>query len=98
MKALAGAILKMLGVLCIGIAAYVIVRWYIYWLAYYFIGNMKISVIIGLLTFFMAPLAGIIDLFWHWFAAPAVEMWKYFLAYFIGGKILLFVGKILNGR
>ena len=98
MKALVRGILKLLGIAAMGIAVYIIVRWYIYWMAYYFIGSLKISVFIGLLTFFMSPIAGIIDLFWHSLSAPTVEMWKYFLAYFIGGRIVLFIGEKLEDK
>ena len=98
MKDFIGLIFKILGTVCMAIAAYIAVKWYIYWLSYYLIGTLKISILTGLLTFFMAPIAGIVDLFWHSFAAPTVEMWKYFLVYFIGGRILYFVGKKFTGN
>ncbi|MDR2427143.1 MAG: hypothetical protein LBD46_08220 [Endomicrobium sp.] len=92
-RVLLRAFFKIVGVTGMGIAAYIIVRWYIFWLAYYFIGNIKISILAGLLTFFMSPIAAIVDLFWHSLATPTVEMGKYFLIYFAAGRILFFIGE-----
>ena len=98
MKTLLRIIFKLAGITGMGIAAYIIVKWYIYWLSYYFIGNVKISIFAGLLTFFMSPIAGVIDLFWHWLSAPVIEMWKLFLVYFISGRILFFIGEKLDKK
>ncbi|MCL2144676.1 MAG: hypothetical protein FWH43_04200 [Endomicrobia bacterium] len=98
MRALFRGILKIAGVVGMGIATYVIVKWYIYWVSYYFIGSLKVSILAGLLTFFLSPIAAIADLFWHSFAAPTVEMWKYFLIYFISGRILFFIGEKFDDK
>ncbi|MDR1195413.1 MAG: hypothetical protein LBL00_02945 [Endomicrobium sp.] len=97
-RALLRIILKVAGVAGMGLAAYIIVRWYIYWMAYYFIGNLKISIFAGLATFFMSPIAAIVDLFWHSLEPKTVEMWKFFLIYFIAGRILFFLGERLNDK
>jgi hypothetical protein len=46
----------------------------------------------------MSPIAAIVDLFWHSLEAQTVEMWKFFLIYFIAGRILFFLGEKLNDK
>jgi hypothetical protein len=98
MKSFFRAVFKLVGIAGMGIAAYVMINWYIQWISYYFIGNLKPSIIVGLVTFFLSPLAGIADLFWHSFAKPTVEMWIYFLVYFICGRFAFFIGEKLNDK
>lgn len=98
MKTLIRGILKLAGIIGMGIAAYIIVKWYIYWLSYYFIGSLKVSIVAGLLTFFMSPIAGVIDIFWHSLSKPLIEMWKWFLIYFVAGRFLFFLGEKFDDK
>lgn len=91
-------ILKIAGIGGMGYALYIIVWWYINWLSYYFIGNLKISILAGLVSFFMAPIAGIADIFWHSLTPSLIEMWKLFLIFFIAGRIAFFLGEKLDNK
>ena len=71
---------------------YIIIEWYVYWLSYYFVGNIKFSLMLGLFTFFLSPIAGIADLFWHSFMPSTIDMWIRFLGFFIGGRIVFTLG------
>ncbi|MDR1941015.1 MAG: hypothetical protein LBQ47_01660 [Endomicrobium sp.] len=95
MKNLISILLRLAGLGCIGYAAFVIVKWYIYWISYYFIGSIKPSLIVGLLTFFLAPLAAIVDLAWHSMPQNTVDEGIMFLAFFIAGKIIFSIGEKL---
>lgn len=91
MKIFSG-LFKLAGIVLMGYGMFIIIKWYILWISYYFIGSVKPSIIIGLLTFFLSPFAGIADLFWHSFPKPTIEMWIYCLAFFIIGRIAFFIG------
>lgn len=93
LRALLRNVLKISAILLMGYAAFIIIKWYIYWLQYYFIVNLKIALLAGLATFFMAPIAAIADLFWHSLPDATVETCKFFLIYFIAGRILFFLGE-----
>lgn len=93
MRALIRNLLKIAGVAGMGYAAFIIIKWYIFWLQYYFIGNFTVSIFAGLGTFFMSPIAGIADLFWHSMPDATIEMWKWFLIPFIAGRFLFFLGE-----
>ena len=98
MKQMFAGLCKLAGIILMGYAMFVIIKWYIFWISYYFIGSIKPSIIIGLLTFFLSPIAGLVELFWHSFPKPAVEMWIYFLAYFICGRIVFFIGDKISKK
>ena len=98
MKNLFSGIFRLAGAVLMGYAAFLMIKWYVYWLAYYFIGNIKPALIIGLLTFFLSPLAGLADLFWHSFPKHTLTMWIYFLVYFIGGRIAFLIGYRLRDK
>ena len=97
MRGFFGGLLKIAGIAGIGYAIFIMVHWYILWISYYFVGNIKPSIVIGLITFFLAPLAGIADLFWHSFYKPTVEMWVYFIGFFVCGRIVFFIGDKVTG-
>ncbi len=89
---------RVAGILAMGIAIVIIVKWYILWLSYYFIGSTKPSVIVGILTFFLSPLAALADLFVHSFPKNTIDMWVQFLAFFVGGRVLLFLGDKMRDK
>ncbi|MDR1695668.1 MAG: hypothetical protein LBR69_03450 [Endomicrobium sp.] len=97
MKYFFAGLLKLVGFLSMAYGLFIIIRWYIYWISYNFLGSIEISMIIGLATFFLSPLAGIIDLFWHSFMDSTVNMWIEFLVAFVAGKLLFGIGH-RNGR
>ncbi|MDR2191672.1 MAG: hypothetical protein LBO62_02155 [Endomicrobium sp.] len=77
---------------------FVIVKWYINWISYYFIGDIKPSLIVGLATFFLSPLAVVVDLVWHSLQKSAVDAAVIFAACLIGGRILLFMSEKIGPR
>jgi hypothetical protein len=91
-------IFKLAGICGMGYSLYIIVWWYINWLSYYFIGNLKISILAGLVSFFMAPIAGVADIFWHSLTPSLIEMWKWFLIFFLAGRFLFFLGEKLDNK
>ena len=93
MKVLLRSVLKIAGVGGMLYAAFIIIKWYIYWLQYYFIGNMKISILAGLGTFFLSPIAAVADLFWHQMPQGTLNVCIQFIIYFIAGRILFFLGE-----
>jgi hypothetical protein len=93
MKHFISILLRLSGLGCIGYSAFVIVKWYIYWLSNNFIGSIKPSLIIGLLTFFLSPLAAIVDLAWRSMPQNTVDQGIIFLSFFISGRILFFIGE-----
>ncbi len=97
MKLFSG-LFKLGGIVLMGYGMFVIIKWYTLWISYYFIGSIKPSIIIGLLTFFLSPIAGIVDLFWHSFQKTTIEMWIYFLVFFICGRIVFFIGDLLSKK
>ena len=98
MKVLLRGIFKLLGIAGMGVAGYIIVNWYIHWLSYHFIGSMKISILVGILTFFISPIAAAADLLWNSFESSTLAMWKFFLIYFIAGRFLFFIGEKLDNK
>ena len=81
-----------------GYGVYVIVKWYVYWLAHYFIGDFKISLVTGLMTFFLSPLAAVVDLVWHSLPKSTADAAILFAACLIVARILLFIGEKIGPR
>ena len=81
-----------------GYGAFVIVKWYVEWIAHYFIGDFKVSLIAGLMTFFLAPLAAVVDLVWHSLPKGTIDAAILFAACLIGARFLFFIGEKLGPR
>jgi hypothetical protein len=81
-----------------GYAFFVIIKWYINWISYYFIGDIKPSLIVGLVTFFLSPLAAIVDLVWHSLPKNTSEASIIFAVCLIGARILFFIGEKIGPK
>ncbi|MCL2485412.1 MAG: hypothetical protein FWF00_05010 [Endomicrobia bacterium] len=89
---------RLIGLGAMAYGFYVIVRWYIFWLFYNFMGQMDYAIIAGLVTFFFAPIAGLFDLFWHSFMKTTVDMWIEFLMFFVGGRVVFGIGNWFKSK
>lgn len=98
MKSLFSVLLRLIGACSILYSLYVIISWYSLWISFYFIGDLQPSIIIGLLTFFLSPIAAIADLFWHSFQRTTIDALIYFVVFFIVGRILFSIGYNLRRK
>ncbi|MCL2390789.1 MAG: hypothetical protein FWD54_07215 [Endomicrobia bacterium] len=92
MSSFTSGLLRLIGFGGMAYGLFVIIKWYIYWLSYHFVGSIEPAMMIGLVTFFLSPIAGIVDLFWHSFMPSTVDMWIQFLGYFVGGRLVFAFG------
>jgi hypothetical protein len=98
MSSLLSLLFRLAGFGSFGYGVFIIVKWYVNWISYYFIGDIKISLIAGLATFFLSPLAVIIDMAWHSMPKGSMDAAIIFAVCIAGGRILMFTGEKLGPR
>ena len=99
MKKMLSGLIRFGGIGVMGYSIYLIVFWYVKWLGATFFPTFQApQIIIGLLTFFLAPFAAIFDIILHAPAPETLDAFLKFLGYFVGGRIIFWVGDRMRKR